>query len=111
MDRLNEQELINLTRQEVKWFAGVSDDAKAYFIADEERHTYAVNGVRNAPGPKRGFIIVQARIVGDQVVVDVDSVWDKNLWTALVNAGIPREQIVLAYAGEEALVPGETPAK
>jgi hypothetical protein len=100
MARLSEQELVNLTRQEMAWYAGFSDDAKAYFIQDNHQQIYAVNGVRDIPEPKRGFIIVQARVTGEQIIIDVDSVWDKNLWKALVNAGVPREQIVLAYAGE-----------
>lgn len=40
-----------------------------------------------------------ARVVNDRIVIDHD-VNDKPLGDALVSAGIPRQQIVLAYAGE-----------
>jgi hypothetical protein len=41
-----------------------------------------------------------ARVVGDKIFIDEDTT-DKPLYEALMaNAGIPREQIVLAYAGE-----------
>lgn len=40
-----------------------------------------------------------ARVVNDHIVIDHD-VNDKPLVDALVSAGIPRQQIVLAYAGE-----------
>jgi hypothetical protein len=101
MGRLNEQRLIEITRQEVKKYAGISPHAKAYFIADDVQHIYLVTGVENQPGPNSSWIIVQAHIKDDEVVIDVDNVWDKQLWKALEQVGIPREQIVLAYKGEE----------
>jgi hypothetical protein len=101
MGRLSGQRLIELTRQEVEKYAGISPHAKAYFIADEVQQIYIVVGVENEPGPNGNWIIVQAHIKGDIVVIDVDNVWDKQLWKALEQAGIPREQIILAYKGEQ----------
>lgn len=39
------------------------------------------------------------RVIGDHVLIEQDDN-DKPLVDALVKAGIPREQIILAYAGE-----------
>jgi hypothetical protein len=39
--------------------------------------------------------------VDDTVIIEHDTT-DRPLWKELVRAGIPREQIILAYAGEEA---------
>ena len=100
MGRLNTHMLIELTRQEVEKYAGISPHAKAYFIADEVQQIYMAAGVENEPGPNSNWIIVQARIKGDVVVIEVDNVWDKQLWKALETVGVPHEQIVLAYEGE-----------
>ena len=100
MGRLNEQRLIELTRQEVEKYAGISPHAKAYFIADEVQQIFIVTGVENEPGPNSNWIIVQAHIKDEVVVIDVDNVWDKQLWKALEQVGIPSEQIILAYNSE-----------
>jgi hypothetical protein len=45
-----------------------------------------------------------ARVVGDKIIIEEDRSFDKPLHEALMgNAGIPREQIILAYAGESLL--------
>lgn len=44
-------------------------------------------------------IMVMAHVEGDTVIIDED-LTDRPLVDALVRAGIPREKIVLAYAGE-----------
>jgi len=100
MTKLSESELIEITRREVEKYAGISDDAKAYPILDGTRRTYAVNGIMNEHGKDHAWIIVQARVVENRVIIDEDNVLDKNLVYALLQAGIPREQIVLAYEGE-----------
>lgn len=54
-------------------------------------------------GQVRGEIVVDTglivRLLGDSIVIDRDNN-NKPLVDALVQAGVPREQIVLAYAGE-----------
>lgn len=101
MAGLNEAELVEITRHEVEKYAGVSDEATAYPILDNQRQIYAVNAIRNNPGQDHAWIIVQARVAEGRVIIDEDNVLDKNLIFALVKAGIPRQQIVLAYAGEK----------
>ncbi len=44
-------------------------------------------------------MVVLARVVGDYVIVEED-LTDRPLVDRLVAAGIPREKIILAYAGE-----------
>ncbi len=100
MDRLDGAALAELTRREVEKYAGTSFHAKAYPISDEGRQTYVVTGIENEIGANHSWIIVQARVIDDFVVVDEDTVMDKKLVYALLQAGIPREQIVLAYEGE-----------
>ncbi len=100
MAGLNEAQLAEITRRDVEKYAGVSDDATAYPILDDQRQIFAVTAIRNEPGPDHAWIIMQARVAEGYVIVDEDNVLDKNLVYALVQAGIPRQQIVLAYAGE-----------
>src|SRR5262245_17422192 len=100
MAGIAESELIEITRREVEKYAGISDDAKAYPILDDIHRTYAVNGIMNEPGKDHAWIIVQAHVVENHVIIDEDNVLDKNLVHALLQAGIPREQIILAYEGE-----------
>jgi hypothetical protein len=48
---------------------------------------------------------VLAQVVGDKVIILEDRT-DKPLYEALmINGGIPREQIILAYAGESLPTP------
>jgi hypothetical protein len=103
MDRLTPEQLMQILSQRMEWYAGYSDDSKAYFFEDTVRHRCVVTGIMNDPihREERSFILMQARIVDDLIVIDDDTLWDKNLWQSLVKAGVPREQIILAYKGEQ----------
>lgn len=94
--------LIEIIRREVKRYAGYSPIAKLYPILDDTSQTYAVIIIEDDPAARPAYVVVMARLVGDKVVIDEDSTFDKPLYEALmVNGGIPREQIILAYAGEQ----------
>lgn len=94
--------LMKLTRQEVKRYAGYSPIAKLYPILDDNSRTYVVVIIEDDPARRPADVVVMARVVGDTIIIDEDTT-DKPLYEALMhNAGIPREQIVLAYAGETA---------
>lgn len=53
----------------------------------------------NADHREHAGIVVMARVVGSIVIIDEDTT-DRPLYKELMRAGIPREQIILAYAGE-----------
>jgi XisI protein len=108
MARLSHSELAEITRREVKWYAGVSDDSTAYFFEDDKSNAYAVNIINDELGKNHSMIMMQARVVDDCVIIDEDKVWDKQLWKALEKAGVPREQIILAYKGEKVPEASET---
>ncbi len=69
---------------------------------------YAVIALVDADyAPKtRERVVVFARLWAGHIVIEVDNT-DKPLMDALVQQGVPREQIVLAYAGET--LPDKTP--
>jgi hypothetical protein len=66
---------------------------------DDEQGYYAVTSVGY---PKRKYpmgVIVMARVQGDYIIIEEDRT-DKLLVDALLQHGIPREKIILAYTGE-----------
>jgi hypothetical protein len=98
MDRV--LDLTAIVQQEVEDYAkGGSAKAITYPVSDHERRTYTVVVVPDRPRPFPARIVVMARIVEGTVVIDEDTT-DRPLVNELLRAGIPREQIVLAYAGE-----------
>jgi hypothetical protein len=94
-------ELEDIIRQEIESYTGEVYKATSYLITDSKQHTYIVVVVPDHDYPTRAKpgIVVMARVVGDKVVIDED-ITDRPLYEELMRAGIPREQIVLAYAGE-----------
>jgi hypothetical protein len=93
-------ELETITRREVSQYQGQSFQSDLYSLHDDEQKLYAVVSVPHLPRPWPSRIVVMAQVIDDHVVIIEDST-DKPLVEALmVNAGIPREKIVLAYEGE-----------
>jgi hypothetical protein len=93
--------LAEITRREVEAYVGFSDTATLYPVLDDKHQIYTVLVVPHWPRSFSAEIVVMARVVGDKIVIEEDTA-DKPLVDALmVNAGIPREQIVLAYRGEK----------
>jgi hypothetical protein len=92
--------LAQLVKREVALYAGISPDYVAYAILDDVQQHYIVVDVAKNHNIEPGGIIVMARVVDDYVMIEEDTT-DKPLYKALiVNANIPREQIILAYEGE-----------
>ena len=68
----------------------VSDDGNTFSVVDV---------ARDYEGKRFVATSIHVRLVVDKVVIEHDDN-DKPVVDALVQAGIPREQIILAYAGE-----------
>lgn len=105
MAHLTEDQLKQIVSREVDKYAGFSPHAKAYAVLDDQRKVYTIVGIENEPVDERSWVMMLARVVGNLVIIDEDTVMDKKLVYALLQAGIPREQIVLAYEGEPTPVP------
>ena len=94
--------LAPLVKREVSLYAGKGFNVDVYPLLDDEHLTYAIVDVPHNRDQLKVTVINMARVVGDKVVIDEERVDDKPLYEALIhNAGIPREQIILAYAGEK----------
>jgi sulfur carrier protein ThiS len=93
--------LAPLVKREVSLYAGKGFNVDVYPILDDEHLTYAIVDVPHNRENMKVTVVNMARVVGDRIIIDEERVDDKPLYEALIhNAGIPREQIILAYAGE-----------
>jgi hypothetical protein len=68
-------------------------------FANDELQAYAVNIIDTPIRKQPAGIVVLAHIADDNVIIDEDNT-DRPLINALVRAGVPRENIILVYAGE-----------
>jgi hypothetical protein len=74
-------------------------DADSYLLHDEATHTYAFVSVPHND-PQDSLIVIMARVTQDkQVIIETDHT-DRPLYQALIDAGVPRSQIIRAYAGQ-----------
>jgi hypothetical protein len=71
-------------------FLTISPDGSLFSVLDIAHDNH---------GRRFAVTSVVVRVIGKQVIVEHDDN-DKPLVDALVQAGVPREKIVLAYAGE-----------
>ena len=94
-------ELAAMVRREVEDYCGPALGDTMYFYENIENQEYIVVTVPDYNPKRRDYatVVVMAHIVGDVVIVDED-ITDRPLYKELMHAGIPREQIILAYAGE-----------
>lgn len=94
-----------IVQREVEDYArGETLKAKTYPISDVSRQSFTILVIPDYPRYTPAGIVVAARVVGDYVVIDED-ITDRPLFEELIRAGIPREKITCAYAGEE--IPAE----
>jgi hypothetical protein len=102
-------DLREITRREIERYAGYSPQANLYPILDDQNQTYTVVAIPHWPRKFPATLIVLARIAGDKIIIEEDTTLDKPLVDALMsNAGVPREQIILAYTGESVLEGNQT---
>lgn len=93
--------LSEVLRQTMAGYAGPALNGWSYLTSSDDQQFFTITSV----GQVRDHHIVDtglvARVAGDRIVIERD-INDKPLVDALLQAGVPREQIVLAYAGESA---------
>jgi hypothetical protein len=89
-----------ILKQEMQAYVGVSPNATPFAAFDDTKNFYTViifdYPPKHDPNP---FVALAARIVAGKIVIEADRT-DKPLVEALTAAGVPRDHIVLAYAGE-----------
>lgn len=97
MDHLNV-----IVAEEVRKYAGSGRGARLRLFAllDDEHQHYAVTAVHDPRAGRPMAVVVMAQVVGQYVVIEEDRT-DKPLLDALLQRGLTREQIILAYNGEQ----------
>jgi hypothetical protein len=104
MDRINTGQAAHLTaivRREVDAYAGNMPNGKNIAIHDDATQTFAVVTLMNERQGQPTYVAQMARVLGNWVIIEQDVSAEKFLYEALmVNGGIPRDQIILAYQGE-----------
>jgi hypothetical protein len=91
--------LIPILRQEIEKYAGEAINGYSYLAEDSEHCLFTTVSIAEIKGRHVAFADLIVRVIGDKIVIDDDRNSDP-LYEALMEAGIPREQIILAYAGE-----------
>ncbi len=95
MDKLTKDAFL----KEMRAYAGKAFNGYSYFTCDTEHDVYAIIDIAQLREQK----IVQASLIiqlmDDFIMIHTD-INDKPLVDALVQAGVPRDRIVLAYMGE-----------
>jgi XisI protein len=96
MDRIDN--FAATVQHEVAEYVRPSPNATAYYVENPEQGIFAVLSVPTDDS-QRTSVVIMARVVGRLVFIETDKT-NKPLFEALLQAGIPREQIVLVYEGE-----------
>ena len=86
-------------RRGMEGYTGEGLNGRSYLTSSEDGNILAVVIVAQVRDQRIVDADLIARLAGDKIVIERD-MNDKVLVDALVQAGVPRRQIVLAYAGE-----------
>jgi hypothetical protein len=91
--------LTDVVLSEVEGYAGKMLNGYAYLTVSPDHSVFTVVSVGKVKDERITNLSLLVRIVGEQVVIEQDDS-NKPLVDALVQAGIPLNQIILDYAGE-----------
>ncbi|SRR5260221_12628466 len=96
--------LAETVRQEVRSYATngynlAGQRVRLLYVENPEDQVFAVLSPFD-PGDNKAELVIMARIVDDKVFIDFNKT-DRPLENALKRAGIPEDQIVVAWAAEK----------
>jgi hypothetical protein len=97
------EELPEIVQREVADYARGHDwKGRTYSLENLADYAYSIIFIPDADHPtnKKPSIVMLARVIGEMVIIDED-ITDRPLYKELLRCGIPRDQIILAYAGEK----------
>jgi len=87
---------------ELEKYSGKAFNGYSYLDMNGEQTHFVITSIGHIRDRRVVNTAIIVQLVNDTIIIDRD-IFDKPLVEALVQAGIPRSQIILAYAGE--LVP------
>jgi hypothetical protein len=88
-----------MVRKAIEGYAGEGLNGRAYLTVSPDNQLFTVVDIANVRGQRLVSTSLIVRLVNDRIVIEYDDN-NKPLVDALVQTGIPRSQIILAYAGE-----------
>lgn len=92
-------DLLSTVKETIRWYEAEGYDPLQFFrVFDEDEKRFTICTFSQHERVAEVFVLVQ--VVEHIVVIYADGPDDKPVHAALMNQGIPREQIILAYRGE-----------
>lgn len=88
-----------ILEQAVKPYAGEMLNGHAYLTVNPDQSVFTVVSVAKFKSERVTHLSLHVRVDGNHIIIEYDDS-DEPLADALLQAGIPRSQIILAYAGE-----------
>jgi hypothetical protein len=85
--------------RELEKYSGKAFNGYSYLDANNEQNHFVITSVGHVRDRRVVNTAIIVQLVNDTIIIDRD-IFDKPLVDALLQAGIPRSQIILAYAGE-----------
>lgn len=84
---------------ELNAYAGKAFNGEVYLTSNADQNRFVVTAVGQVKGERVVNTSLMVQLADNRVIIDQDTN-SKPLVDALLQAGIPRQQIILAYAGE-----------
>jgi hypothetical protein len=91
--------LTDIIKTTLSWYAGGGPNLKIYFLFNDEDQVYSAVAIDTPQREQAAGLVALVRLLGEWVVVEEDHT-DRPIYEALMKQGIPRERIILHYAGE-----------
>ena len=91
--------LLAQLQETLRGYAGKALNGHTYLTSSEDNTIFGIVGVGTMQGQRFTVTGLVVRLEGNLIIIERDAN-DKPLVDALLQVGIPREQIILAYAGE-----------
>lgn len=91
--------LKQIVRKVAEGYAGKGLNSMSYLTQNDDGTVFTVTDFAQIRGKHVVGISLVIRVVGESIIIERDQN-DKIALDALVQAGVPRTQIILAYAGE-----------
>jgi hypothetical protein len=96
---ISREEIVEIVQREVAEYAPDNGfNADFYYLENHEKHTYAVIALPHK-SHEQGIVSLVVRIDGDKIIIERDNNGDP-IYEELLRQGIAKEQIVLAYEGQ-----------
>lgn len=94
-----DRQLIKILRDEMNKYSGDGLNSQTYLTENLLQNVFTSTTINKDDNNANPFVDLFVRVI-DTIIIEEDRN-SKPLFDALLQAGIPRENIILAYAGEK----------